>query len=69
MKYSRKLDSLGRIIIPAKLREDLGMQLGQEYEFGVRQIDGRNYLVIDCGIPDEEYLKAMKIIQKKKTFS
>lgn len=50
--YSRKLDSMGRIMIPIKLREQLNLIPGREYYFEVRHMDGRNYICIDCGETD-----------------
>lgn len=44
---------MGRIMIPIRLREQLGLVIGREYSFEVRQIDGRNYICIDCGGSDE----------------
>ena len=61
--YSRKLDSMGRIMIPVRLRDQLGLVTGREYYFEVRQIDGRNYICIDCGL-NTELEEAMKLVQK-----
>ena len=60
--YSRKLDAMGRIMIPVRLRDQLGPVTGREYSFEVRQIDGRNYICIDCGL-NTELEEAMKLIQ------
>ena len=60
--YSRKLDAMGRIMIPVRLREQLGLITGREYSFEVRQIDGRNYICIDCGL-NTELEEAMKLVQ------
>lgn len=61
--YSRKLDAMGRIMIPVRLRDQLGLVPGREYLFEVRQMDGRNYICIDCGL-NTELEEAMKLIQK-----
>nr|DAM21676.1 MAG TPA: MraZ protein [Caudoviricetes sp.]DAR80245.1 MAG TPA: MraZ protein [Caudoviricetes sp.]DAV01730.1 MAG TPA: MraZ protein [Caudoviricetes sp.] len=34
--YSRKLDAMGRIMIPVRLRDQLGLITGREYSFEVR---------------------------------
>ena len=60
--YSRKLDAMGRIMIPVRLRDQLGLITGREYSFEVRWIDGRNYICIDCGL-NTELEKAMKLVQ------
>ena len=52
--FSRKLDSSGRIMIPIRLREQMGLTSGQEYYFTTMVKDGRKYICIE---------EAMKIIQ------
>ena len=32
-EYSRKLDTVGRLVIPSQLRKDLRLELGEEYPF------------------------------------
>lgn len=62
--FSRKLDSMGRIMIPVKLREQVGLITGNEYFFSVKEIDGRRYICIDCGTAISPNLEqAMKIIE------
>ena len=60
--YSIKLYAMGRIMIPVGLRDQLGLITGREYSFEVRQIDGRNYICIDCGL-NTELEEAMKLVQ------
>jgi len=60
--YSRKLDASGRIMIPIRLRDQLGLVVGREYTFEIRQINGRNYICIDCGM-NTELEEAMKLVQ------
>ena len=60
--YSRKLDAMGRIMIPVRLRDQLGLITGREYSFEVRQIDGHNYICSDCGL-NTELEEAMKLVQ------
>ncbi len=64
--FSRKLDTSGRIMIPVKLREELGLETGKEYYFLVHEEGGRKYICIDCGpaITSESLEKAMQIIQQ-----
>lgn len=47
--FSRKLDSSGRIMIPVKLREQVGLVVGEEYSFSVLEKDNRRFICIDCG--------------------
>lgn len=61
--FSRKLDGSGRIMIPVKLREQLGLVSGREYYFSVMEKDGRRYLCIDCG--SDELTEAMRLVQSK----
>lgn len=49
--YSRKLDTSGRLMIPIRLREEVGMTAGTEYTFYIHQEEGRQFICIDCGIP------------------
>ncbi len=36
-------------MIPVKLRERVGLVPGNEYSFELFQINGHNYVCIDCG--------------------
>lgn len=47
--YSRKLDSMGRLTIPIRLREEVGMEIGETYDFYKLIQDGKVYLCIECG--------------------
>lgn len=63
--FSRKLDATGRIMIPIKLREQMGLTAGQEYYFLTAEEGGRKYICIDCGptISNAELDRALQIIQ------
>lgn len=62
--FSRKLDSSGRIMIPVRLRDQMGLITGKEYYFSTMEKDGRRYICIDCGPVENSSLEeAMKIIQ------
>ena len=61
--YSRKLDAMGRIMIPVRLRDQLGLVPGREYTFEVRTFNDRNYICIDCGL-NTELEEAMKLIKR-----
>lgn len=57
------MDSNGRIMIPSKLRERVGMKVGETYPFEVRYLDGHSYICIDCG-EDNEVAKAMRVLKQ-----
>lgn len=61
--YSRKLDAMGRIMIPVRLRDQLGLVPGREYTFEVRTFNDRNYICIDCGL-NTELEEAMKLVKR-----
>ncbi|MCM1217367.1 MAG: division/cell wall cluster transcriptional repressor MraZ [Lachnospiraceae bacterium] len=64
--YSRKLDTMGRIMLPIRLREQLGLIIGHEYDFFMYvEPDGRKFLCIECpSIKKEEIEQARKIVAK-----
>lgn len=47
-KYERKMDSAGRILIPSKLREEVGLEPGDSYAFYTHYEDGKLFLCIEC---------------------
>lgn len=50
--FSRKLDSMGRLTIPIRLREEVGLIIGETYDFyKLVEKDGTTYLCIKCGDP------------------
>lgn len=62
-QYSRKLDTMGRIMIPKPLREELGLVIGQEYNFFLS--DDRQYLCIQCpGISEQKLEEARRIVEQ-----
>ncbi len=44
----RKIDALGRLVIPSKLRDKFGIEAGDEMEFYATTIDGIRYLCFAC---------------------
>ena len=51
--YARKVDSMGRITIPIRLREEMGIEIGKNYEYFKFELDGKKYLCIKCPEPPE----------------
>lgn len=63
--FSRKLDATGRIMIPIKLREQMGLTAGQVYYFTTVEENGRKYICIDCGSvsPTTPLEEAVRIVE------
>lgn len=61
-EYARKLDPNGRLLIPIRLRESLGLQPGDTYTFYLHEEGGIQYLCIACG--DTEITKARKLLEE-----
>ena len=54
---------MGRLTIPIRLREEVGMNIGEVYSFYKLEQDGRMFLCIDCGEvidPIEEVKKQLR---------
>ena len=48
-EFARKLDSTGRLVIPSKLRDYLGMETGQLFTFSIqKEENGDVYLCVKC---------------------
>lgn len=64
--YSRKLEKSGRLMIPIKLREEMGLVPGKEYYFFTCINNGHKFICIDCGpeIGGTTLEQAMKIVQQ-----
>ena len=46
--FSRKVDNMGRITIPIRLREKMGIEIGESYSYSIYEEDGKSYLCIEC---------------------
>lgn len=60
--YARKIDGMGRIIIPPAMREDLNLIIGNTYDFYKHEEDGKVFLCIECRDAETEVEKAKKIL-------
>jgi bifunctional DNA-binding transcriptional regulator/antitoxin component of YhaV-PrlF toxin-antitoxin module len=47
-KYARKVDAMGRITIPIRLREMTGIKIGDIYEYSIFEDGEKTYLCIEC---------------------
>lgn len=65
-EFQRKLDTMGRIMIPIKLREQLNLIIGKEYTFFLHEENGKKYICIECGnaVSNEELERARQLVQK-----
>lgn len=63
-EYSRRLDSSGRLVVPSKLREEMRMEVGDEYHFYVHEIEGRTYLCVECFRKENEIERAKRILRE-----
>lgn len=61
-EYSRRLDSSGRLVIPSKLREELKMEVGDDYIFYIHELKGKTYLCIECYRKEDEIERAKRIL-------
>ena len=59
-QHSRRLDSLGRLVIPKRLRETYGLQEGTEYTFYAHEHEGKMYLCIEVAKEGEQELQKAK---------
>lgn len=51
-------------MIPIRLREEMQMQVGQEYNFFIHEENGRKYVCIECPAAANEIAKAMELLEK-----
>jgi len=63
-EYSRRLDSSGRLVVPAKLREELRMEVGDDYTFYIHEHEGRTYLCVECFRKEDEIERAKRILRE-----
>lgn len=60
-QYARKLDSTGRLVIPARLREEVGLQTGTLCQFYLHEENGKRYL---CFEVENELDKMKKVLEE-----
>ena len=64
-EYSRKLDTVGRLVIPSKLRKEMRLELGEEYPFYTCVDEhGQSWLCIPCPGVETEVDKAKRILEE-----
>lgn len=65
---ARKIDSIGRLTIPSKLREKLHLEEGKPYTFFTHEEDGKMYLCIECFEKPNEIQQALETLAKNGYF-
>lgn len=65
LDYSRKMDTTGRLVIPIRLREELNMQIGKEYQFFKHIENGKVYLCVECSEYLNDIEKAKELLKKE----
>lgn len=63
-EFARRIDSSGRLVIPAKLREELQIEVGDTFDFYIHEQDGKKYLCIECFRLENEIEKAKRILKE-----
>ena len=64
-QFARQIDSIGRLLIPVKLRNQLGINAGDILDIFLHEDDNGKYLCLkysDSEIPEDEVEKAKKIL-------
>ena len=59
----RKVDSSGRLVIPSKIREELFIEVGDNYEFFIHEVGEKKYLCIECYKANDQIERAKKILR------
>ena len=62
--FARKLDDSGRLLIPIRLREKLGLSYGQVYPFYLHEHNDKVYLCIECENYETDLQKAFRILEE-----
>ncbi len=59
------MDVSGRIMIPSRLRDRMGLIPGKEYYFFIHEENGHRYICIDVGVVQEMNLEQAKQFLQK----
>lgn len=64
-EYQRKVDKIGRLVIPSKLRNHLGIEPDKEYDFFIIEDSNRKFLAIEVYEGDyEAFIYKRKLREK-----
>ena len=63
-KYERRIDSAGRILIPIRLREEIGLEVNSSCKFYKHIENGKMFLCLECPDYDlgTEIIKAKQLL-------
>ena len=62
---SRKVDSLGRIVIPSNIRKKMRIHQDDELEFFVLELDNQNYICLSTNkTVDPRYVVAAEVLEE-----
>ena len=62
--YTRKIDASGRLVIPVKLREEMRIEVGDEYPFFVHEEGEKTFLCIECYKKETELQRAKRLLEE-----
>ena len=62
--YTRKIDASGRLVIPVKLREEMRIEVGDEYPFFIHEENDKTYLCIECYKKETELQRAKRLLEE-----
>lgn len=69
LNVTRKIDSVGRIVIPKALRAEYRINEGVEYPFFLHEESGEKYLCIKCPGPTDEEIETAKQMLEESGFT
>ena len=59
-----KIDSIGRMTIPIRVREELGLEIGEIDDYYTTMVEGKKFLCIECLGPSQTEIEKAKEILK-----
>ena len=68
-KFYRKLDSSGRIVLPMKLRDQLSLIMGEDYDFYLHQEGNELYLCVKCAEGADKIYQVLSNFEEKDFFT
>ena len=61
-EYTRKMDGLGRLVIPQPLREQLNLKGETVYNFFIHEYDNKIYLCLECPDASVDVERAKRLL-------
>lgn len=69
LDVTRKLDSVGRMVIPIELRREFKLTEGVAYRFFLHEENNHKYLCIQCPGPDETEIERAKALLQESGYN